>query len=158
MIGHSDDRRFAFVPNKFGFIFHFQLGLAVLVLSCSIPNPRIDGARIAFFAVLTAILEQHAFASIAMDGPRPVPLLLPPALEPAMQAVPCTVATQLVRSTIEIAKLGVLDAVSGPAYRFAEVGMVDGGVEGGLGKGQHDVVASDLELLDGGAAGKEGEG
>lgn len=74
-----------------------------------------------------------------------------------MQAIGSVVCSEFVGLAIQVMQLCISDAVSRAADGLAKVGRIVSFVVGRFGEAEDDVVASDVEFLDEGALGEEGE-
>ncbi len=74
-----------------------------------------------------------------------------------MQAIGSVVCSESVGLAIQIVQLCISNAVSRAADRLAEIGCVVRLIKGRFGEAEDDVVACDVEFLDEGALGEEGE-
>jgi hypothetical protein len=162
LIGAANQLRLVLNPQ------HNHLLAVLHLLANGVHHARLDGAGETLIAVLADQRELDALATLETlhprnlphaDGGGPVPDLLAPADDAAVQVVRPVVGGQCVGlAAVDVLELGVLDAVGDAADGLAEEGGVVALVLRLLGEALHDVDAADAELLDDGAQGQEGDG
>lgn len=152
----ADDGFVAFVADERDLVFDFQHRLPVFHTR-RVPHFALHRPRVAFLHVLTHVAKLNPLLAVPVYRLRPFEILLAPSLRSSMQAIGSVVGSESVGLAVQIVQRRVSNAVRRAADRLAEIGCVVRLVKGRFGESDDDVVACDVEFLDEGALGEEGE-
>lgn len=157
MVGDVDDSLLTLVAHELHLILGSQDRLGLILLAGRVPDTHLDGARIPFLTINTAILEQQGVTAMAVDRVRAIEDALPPTLFTAVQGIGTVILSESILTAVQILNETILDAVGNATDRGAEVRGVVLDVVLLRGEAQNDVLAGDAELLNDGAERQEGK-